>query len=308
MAKTRRSKSKSKSNSKSRKSGLVSLRRFRYSKSGKTPSIPRMMKNAQDVERVSRSLKMNNQRRQDNDFFVGVTATWCGACHNISDRLNKALKHAKRPGSRIDETLVEKFNKSMNSSIKPPHFPYFIVIDTNGGIKQTLSSIEEVEQFLAERDATRTPSPKTAKTANQIMNENEAEEEEAEAEAEAVEESMLGANEEEEPEETTMVMESVKNLPPVVGKVNSAANNSASFKSGSAKANTALPPNATELDTITQSNVRRPVNSMDGGSLYASLATTAYQLAAPAVLLGIAAATLKKKGRKSKKTQRNRRR
>jgi len=266
-----------------------------------------MMKNAQDVERVSRSLKMNNQRRQDNDFFVGITATWCGACHNISDRLNKALKHAKRPGSRIDETLVEKFNKSMNSSIKPPHFPYFIVIDTNGGIKQTLSSIEEVEQFLAERDATQTPMPSpmpSPKTPNQIMNEEEAEEEADEAEAEAVEESMLGANEEEEPEETTMVMESVKNLPPVVGKVNSAANNSASFKSGSAKVNTALPPNATELDTITQSNVRRPVNSMEGGCLYASLATTAYQLAPPAVLLGIAAATLKKKGRKSKKTRR----
>jgi len=195
----------------------------------------------------------------------------------------------------------------MNSSIKPPHFPYFIVIDTNGGIKQTLSSIEEVEQFLAERDATQTPMPSpmpSPKTPNQIMNEEEAEEEADEAEAEAVEESMLGANEEEEPEETTMVMESVKNLPPVVGKVNSAANNSASFKSGSAKVNTALPPNATELDTITQSNVRRPVNSMEGGCLYASLATTSYQLAPPAVLLGIAAATLKKKGRKSKKTRR----
>ena len=135
-----------------------------------------------------------------------------------------------------------------------------------------------------------------------MMNENE---EEAEEEAEAVEESMLGANEEEEPEETTMVMESVKNLPPVVGKVNSMPNNnSASFKSGSAKANTALPPNAVELDTITQTNTRRPVNSMEGGCLYASLATTAYQLAPPAVLLGIAAATLKKKGRKSKKTRR----
>ena len=127
MAITRRfkPKTKSKSKSKSRKSRVINIRKIRFSKSGKTYSIPTIPKNSQEVERLAKSLKMNSNQQKDEDFFIGVTASWCGACHNISDRLNKALKHAKRPGSRIDDTLMDTFNKSMNSSIQPPPLSVF---------------------------------------------------------------------------------------------------------------------------------------------------------------------------------------
>jgi carbohydrate-binding DOMON domain-containing protein len=76
-------------------------------------------------------------------------------------------------------------------------------------------------------------------------------------------------------------------------------------------------PGIAKLPSTTMSTATPPVQSMDqmsqkrrlsqiqaGGSLYASLASTAYQLAPPAVLLGIAAATLRKRrGRKGKKSR-----
>jgi hypothetical protein len=84
-------------------------------------------------------------------------------------------------------------------------------------------------------------------------------------------------------------------------------------KGSSANMKSAVPPSR-ESDALTPMGASTPVpsDSQKGGCLYESLATAAYQLAPPAVLLGIAAATLRKakktrRGRKAKKTKNKRR-
>jgi len=65
---------------------------------------------------------------------------------------------------------------------------------------------------------------------------------------------------------------------------------------------TAIRPNSSQdrISAVPSSSS----TSTKGGCLYASLASTAYQLAPPAVLLGIAAATLSKKRRSKRQTRR----
>jgi hypothetical protein len=81
-------------------------------------------------------------------------------------------------------------------------------------------------------------------------------------------------------------------------------------KGSSANMKSAIPPSR-ESDALSPMGVSSPPmpsNSQRGGCLYESLAAAAYQLAPPAVLLGIAAATLRKRrGRKAKKTKNKRR-
>jgi hypothetical protein len=67
----------------------------------------------------------------------------------------------------------------------------------------------------------------------------------------------------------------------------------------------AVPPSS-ENDAISSSTASSQ-SSQKGGCLYSSIANVAYQLAAPATLLGIAAATLRKRrGKKSKSKRRSR--
>ena len=124
MARTRyRSKSKSKSRSKSKRK-TPSPREIHNIRSniGYSPTIPAIIKNVNDIKKIGKN--MHNIK----NTLVAVTAKWCGACHSISDRLNNAIKNSNN-GTRIDETLLDKFNSSLNTSIQPPHFPYFIVIN-----------------------------------------------------------------------------------------------------------------------------------------------------------------------------------
>ena len=91
--------------------------------------------------------------------------------------------------------------------------------------------------------------------------------------------------------------------------VNVSPVNSTSVPGVGKNSSLALPPIA-KNDQASTSNTRSSAPSI-GGSLYGSLASTAYQLAPPAILMGIAAATLqkrsrKRKARKSKVTRRRR--
>jgi hypothetical protein len=98
----------------------------------------------------------------------------------------------------------------------------------------------------------------------------------------------MGEGDEEEEEEEQEQSQTMEMKPVSMTKMNSAA--------------TALPPNARVMDTITPARGSEPMSpAQGGGCLYASLASTAYQLAPPAVLLGIAAATLKRKKRSTRR-------
>jgi len=119
-------------------------------------------------------------------------------------------------------------------------------------------------------------------------------------------------NEEEEEEEEVPEMGAVSIIPNANGRpasVNVSPVNSTSVPGVGKNNSLAVPPIA-KNDQASTSNTRSSVPSI-GGSLYGSLASTAYQLAPPAILMGIAAATLqkrsrKRKARKSKTTRRRR--
>jgi hypothetical protein len=93
--------------------------------------------------------------------------------------------------------------------------------------------------------------------------------------------------------------------------VSPSASASASMNQATASANAEpsgspiLPPSAANDQSSTSVNTSTK-NSQAGGDLYSALASTSYQLAAPAILLGIANATLGSRKRRSKKSKRTR--
>lgn len=345
MARTRSkrfrpSKSKSKSKSGSSRQHNSRIRNI-FSIPRSNGVIPKMLNNDRDIKKVV--VKLNN-KEEIARLFLAITAKWCGACHAVSDRLNKAIKRTSMAATRIDEQNVPKLNNALNSSIEPPHYPYFIVVNQNAKIEKILSSIEEVEQFLEETpgDESATansgteskppsppPSPNSASASNPApvsISESDPSNPSPPVAAmisknSPVKNQMVpGSNksiipdkslevdvddEEEEPDipvkKTSLnnVGKAVSTSVPISQKALNELNASASAS--------ALPPNAQQLDAIKPAAASEPLSpAQGGGSLYASLASTAYQLAPPAVLMGIAAATLKRKSKKrgKKRTQR----
>jgi hypothetical protein len=137
------------------------------------------------------------------------------------------------------------------------------------------------------------------------------------------------ANEEEEREEEPMNMSAIRIQPNANGrpasvtvleesKTVSPNNWSAKLVSqtsvpGVGKSNSAsqILPESMAADQATVTTSKRPGNRSVGGSLYGAMASTAYELAAPAILMGIASATLgtkrSKRTKRSKKGTRRRR-
>jgi hypothetical protein len=291
-----------------------------------------MLNNNRDIKKVV--VKLNNNKEEVMRLFLAITAKWCGACHAVSDRLNKAIKGTRMAATRIDEQNVSRLNDALNSSIEPPHYPYFIVMNQQGKIHQVLSSIEEVEQFLAstprnnetqDEESGTDPkpvsrsnkSPSTTVQPESVSRSNNA------AESKPVTRSnkspsiipdkslSVEVEEEEEEVEPNASMKQVSNMPQV-GKLPSATPGLANQKIPNPVINanasgSALPPNARKIDAIQAPAPSEPLSPVhSGGSLYANLASTAYQLAPPAILMGLAAATLKckSKKRKARRTQR----
>lgn len=283
-------------------------------------------------------------------LFLAITAKWCGACHAVSDRLNRAIKGTRMAATRIDEQNVPILNNALNSSIEPPHYPYFIVMNQQGKIQQVLSSIEEVEQFLAstpknnethDEESGTDPKPVSRSNKSAIVNpivqpisrSNNGTEPQSVSRSNkasaATEQPVSRSNkspspipdkslsveveeeEEEEEVEPNASMKQVSNMPQV-GKLPSATPGLANQQTPNPVLNanasgSALPPNARKIDTIEAPAPSEPLSpAQGGGSLYANLASTAYQLAPPAILMGLAAATLKckSKKRRARRTQR----
>ena len=322
----------------------------------------------------------NMKKQQIMELFLAITAKWCGACHNIRDRLLKAIKGSKRPATNVDETQLDAINSQFNTNIQVPHYPYFIEMDSNGKIKKILKSIEAVEAFLAQVPANGDPSPPRSATGDPMPSAMpSAMQEVSEETGDPGSPSISASNASALTQASIMTNESGLptgiQLPSASAMSNSAKSNSIksksamsnSIKNNSAKSNSInsksavsnftkssnstsqnSPVSASSLSTqklmsmapisgmaetvakgvsVSNPNVTsatmtaiRPNSSQDrisaspaspststkGGCLYTSLAATAYQLAPPAVLLGIAAATLSKK-RRSKKQKQTRR-
>jgi hypothetical protein len=327
---------------------------------GYSPTIPPMLNNSRDIMNAKQNMK------KVKNMMVAVTASWCGACHNISDDLNKAIRDPNNtsPGTRIDEKMLGKFNRVLKTPIEPPHFPYFIVIDEQGQLKEVLETMDAVKQFLkSSGSASRMASPpmvpvpnasnmsastgKPASPVNTIVPSyvpSATPEDESDDESDVPNGANLSILSNESGMPTGIVSKSMTNgeqgLPMSLTPKKSSTNSSTASminsaisasvpvpsvmkmspvpisnalgvgKGASANMKSAVPPSR-ESDALTPMGTSTPSslsNSQKGGYLYESLAAAAYQLAPPAVLMGIAAATLRKRrGRKAKKTQRGRR-
>lgn len=313
--------------------------------------------------------------RNIKNTLVAVTADWCGACHSISGRLNNAIKNSTI-GTRIDETLLDKFNSTLKTSIQPPHFPYFIVINQSGKMVKVLRDIDAVEEFLentpnSPRNNASMSTSAMNKNINAVINNNSNSFKKNNVNSllansannnvksliannnnekmnsvmnsinQSIKKSFVNNNNgneknqenqenEEEDEEFDMDPNKISIVPdntglpmkmesvgiPNVGKGPSASlmNNASNSTNASNPINVsnsmknATRPNAMSDARMNASNLSNSANAAKqaGGCLYESLAASAYNLATPAALLGIAAATLsKKKGRKTKRRSRS---
>jgi len=244
--------------------------------------------------------------------------------------------------TRVDEENVPKLNAALNSSIEPPHYPYFIVINQNAKIQKILSSIEEVEQFLkktpgdesmADDSETqpKTPPmsisesasspPSASVTANNLPTKASASKNSSvknqmtppsRSNKSIIPDKSLEVHMNEEDDDgpdISVKTTSLNNVGKATSTTVPTSQKALSELNASASASaSALPPNAQQLDAITSTNTSEPKSpTQGGGSLYARLASTAYQLAPPAVLMGIAAATLKRKSKKRSKRRTQRR-
>jgi len=326
---------------------------------GYSPTIPPMLNNSRDIMNAKQNMK------KIKNMMVAVTASWCGACHNISDDLNKAIRDPNNtsPGTRIDEKMLGKFNRVLKTPIEPPHFPYFVVIDEQGRLKEVLETMEAVKQFLKSSGSASLPlppppafnstqpssstgappSPVNAVVPSYVPSNAPEEDSDSDSDSDVPNGANLSILSNASGMPTGVVSKSMTNgeqgLPMSLSSkksstnsstatmINSAMSASASTpvpsimkmppvaianmpnvgKGSSANMKSAVPPSR-ESDTLSPMGTSNPLsssNSQKGGYLYESLAAAAYQLAPPAVLLGIAAATLRRRrGRKAKKTRR----
>ena len=291
---------------------------------GFTPNIPTTINSSRDVAKLEKHLG------QIKAMLIAITASWCGACHQISDKLNKILNDPNNvmPAYRLDYTNLPKLNKIMKTPVGADAYPELSISDNQGNSLYKPKTVEEAGDIISGRIPI--PSMKqSVKTPEQEAAE-EAEEEKIASQMaslsvpENLPTLMKSASAKSQTMNSIMQMESaglpknqstqsnprspinsqsqqsrqsnpIQSVIPGVGKLPSVAAMS-----------TATPP-PQSMDQMGQSSVRTPSQIQAGGSLYASLASTAYQLAPPAVLLGIAAATLKKrKGNKKRQSRRRR--
>ena len=297
--------------------------------------------------------------RNIKNTLIAVTADWCSACHSISGRLNNAIKNSNN-ATRIDETLLDKFNSTLKTSIQPPHFPYFIVINQSGKMVKVLKDIDAVEQFLenASNEGTGDPESLSMSTsamnkninavinnnnnsfkknnvnsliANSKNNNNQKMNSVMNSINQSMKRSFLNNNSNEEDEEDDMDPNKISIMPdntglpmkmesvgiPNVGKGPSSSlmnapnpMNASNSMRNATRPNTMSDIRMNAANPANLSNSGNPANlsnsaNQAGGCLYEGITAAAYNLAPPAALLGIAAATLsRKKRRKTKRRSR----
>jgi hypothetical protein len=201
----------------------------------------------------------------------------------------------------------------MKTPVEASAYPELSITDNEGNVLFKPKSVEEADDFLKGR------LPISSSASNSMKTPEEKAAEEAEEEEIANQMASLSV-----PEDLPTLMKSAKSqsqTPSQSKTMNSIMKmESVGLPETQSPQSPSVIPGIAKLPSTTMSTATPPVQLMDqinqkrklsqiqaGGSLYASLASTAYQLAPPAVLLGIAAATLRKRrGRKGKKSRKSR--
>jgi len=242
--------------------------------------------------------------------LVVVTAEWCGHCQELKPKYDNIMANSRHTiqNVAVDETMSQEFNDALTKSIpsaKPLEvsgFPSLLLVDSKGVVKDTVPNKVETIQTITENLG-------KSKTLN-------------ETEGEAVpvikvntrnykplskEPSILSTS-------SSPIMSILSPLP-LSSKTGTANRNAGSILNSNTvsmlNSNTVSPPPPeVESDTIIPS-LASPATAataataasvkQGGGSLYGSIASAAYKLAPPAVLLAAAAAMMKRKGSKGRK-------
>jgi len=273
------SRSKSKSKSQSMKEEEI------HGYSAVVGRIPSIVNNSSDMTKV-----MNGMKRIES-MIIAITAEWCGACQRIKKQLHTAL-NTNQSGIVATNIDLDALNK--NPIVTPPSAVPSIGLYVNGKMVKEMS-VDQLEEVLK--------TPKKNVKNNSINS------------TKSIKQTLVSVNEEEAPSvpgNSASASASASAMNPVSPSASAnAMSASANAMSTSANAEPSgspiLPPSAAN-DQSSTSVTTSTKNSQAGGDLYSALASTSYQLAAPAILLGIANATLGSRKRRSKKSKRTRRR
>ena len=225
------------------------------------------------VNNSSDMTKVMNGMKRIESMIIAITAEWCGACQRIKKQLHTALNTNK---SGIVATNIDLDALNKNPIVTPPSAVPSIGLYVNGKMVKEMS-VDQLTEVLN--------TPKKNVKNNSINS------------TKSVKPTLVSANNEEEA--PSVPGNSASPMNPVSPSVNQE-------DSASAEPSPILPPSAASDQSPTNTSAAK--NSQAGGDLYSALASTTYQLAAPAILLGIANATLGSRKRRSKKTKRTRRR
>jgi thiol-disulfide isomerase/thioredoxin len=236
--------------------------------------IPPVVNNTGEMTKV-----LNGMKRIEK-MVVAITAEWCGACQRIKKELHTILRSNQ---SGIPATNIDLDMLGQNSGIPAPSSVPSIGLYVNGKLVKKIEGMEELSAILKPKTSMNKTSANNASANNSSANQMSSKQ-------------TLIPDEEDEP-----TIESVSIQPNNAGRPASVTMEPVTPVTNSP----VLPPSATNDQS--PSPVPSQNASQAGGNLYGTLASTAYQLAPPAILLGIASATLGKK-RRTKKAKRTRRR
>jgi len=249
--------------------------------------IPPIVNNTGEMTKV-----LNGMQRMEK-MVVAITAEWCGACQRIKKQLHDILRSNR---SGIPATNIDLDMLGQNSAIPAPTSVPSIGVYMNGTLVRKIEGMEELSALLkskpsangmSKNNGSATSASKNMGSANQMStNMGSA--------------KNMGSKQTLVPEEEDLAMESVSIQPNSAGRPASVT-----MEPVTPNVSPILPPSASNDQSAASTPMKSP--NQAGGNLYGALASTAYQLAPPAILLGIANATLGKK-RRTKKAKRMRRR
>ena len=273
--------------------------------------------------------------------MVVIMADWCGHCKDLKPKYDNIMANSLHTiqNVAIDETYADQFNKALTESIpsaKPIEvkgFPSLVLVKPNGQVVSAVPNDTQTIKSTTENlgNANLNENPKSPTKLRSSMASNQLNE--------------TTPDPVEQDEDITMSRNAANNSSRPVIKVNTKNVNTAEYQPTSVNksVNNASPVNILSptpiSKTVSRSNslVASPPSPEEplipdadvivgsrstpaqtaskegqaGGSLYTSIASAAYKLAPPAVLMAAAAAMMKRnknnKNNKNNKTKKNRR-